>query len=82
MAAVVLLQFSSNFAQGPYQGYIPDLVPGRQVGVASGLLGAANIAGNLLGPGLAIIFVAVLPTRAGLPGRSRWACSWPSAPSS
>lgn len=61
LAAVALLQFSSNFAQGPYQGYIPDLVPGRQVGIASGLLGAANIAGNLLGPGLAILFVAVLP---------------------
>lgn len=61
LVAVVLLQFSSNFAQGPYQGYIPDLVPGRQVGIASGLLGAANIAGNLLGPGLAILFVAVLP---------------------
>jgi MFS family permease len=67
VAAVALLQFSSNFAQGPYQGYIPDLVPGRQVGVASGLLGAANIAGNLLGPGLAIIFVAVLPGALGFP---------------
>jgi MFS family permease len=67
VAAVALLQFSSNFAQGPYQGYIPDLVPGRQVGVASGLLGAANIAGNLLGPGLAILFVAVLPGALGFP---------------
>jgi MFS family permease len=67
VAAVALLQFSSNFAQGPYQGYIPDLVPSRQVGVASGLLGAANIAGNLLGPGLAIIFVAVLPGALGFP---------------
>jgi MFS family permease len=67
VAAVALLQFSSNFAQGPYQGYIPDLIPGRQVGIASGLLGAANIAGNLLGPGLAIIFVAVLPGVVGFP---------------
>ena len=67
VAAVALLQFSSNFAQGPYQGYIPDLVPGRQVGTASGLLGAANIAGNLLGPGLAIIFVAILPGVVGFP---------------
>jgi MFS family permease len=67
VAAVALLQFSSNFAQGPYQGYIPDLVPSRQVGIASGLLGAANIAGNLLGPGLAIIFVAVLPSAMGFP---------------
>ncbi len=67
VVAVALLQFSSNFAQGPYQGYIPDLVPGRQVGIASGLLGAANIAGNLLGPGLAIVFVAVLPAMVGFP---------------
>jgi MFS family permease len=67
VAAVALLQFSSNFAQGPYQGYIPDLVPSRQVGIASGLLGAANIAGNLLGPGLAILFVAVLPGALGFP---------------
>ncbi len=67
LVAVALLQFSSNFAQGPYQGYIPDLIPGRQVGIASGLLGAANIAGNLLGPGLAIIFVAVLPGVVGFP---------------
>ena len=67
VVAVALLQFSSNFAQGPYQGYIPDLVPGRQVGIASGLLGAANIAGNLLGPGLAIMFVAVLPGVVGFP---------------
>jgi MFS family permease len=67
VASVALLQFSSNFAQGPYQGYIPDLVPGRQVGVASGMLGAANIAGNLLGPGLAILFVAVLPGALGFP---------------
>ena len=67
LAAVALLQFSSNFAQGPYQGYIPDLIPGRQVGIASGLLGAANIAGNLLGPGLAIVFVAVLPGMVGFP---------------
>jgi MFS family permease len=67
VAAVALLQFSSNFAQGPYQGYVPDLVPGRQVGIASGLLGAANIAGNLIGPGLAILFVAVLPGALGFP---------------
>jgi MFS family permease len=67
VAAVALLQLSSNFAQGPYQGYIPDLVPSRQVGLASGLLGAANIAGNLLGPGLAIVFVAVLPGVLGFP---------------
>jgi MFS family permease len=59
VVAVALLQFSSNFAQGPYQGYVPDLVPSHQVGAASGLLGAANILGNIVGPGIAIGFVAL-----------------------
>ncbi len=67
LLAVACLQFSSNFAQGPYQGYVPDLVPSRQVGLASGLLGGANIAGNLLGPGLAILFITVLPDVLGFP---------------
>lgn len=67
LIGVALLQFSSNFAQGPYQGYVPDLVPSRQVGLASGLLGAANLAGNLIGPGLAILFIAILPGLLGFP---------------
>lgn len=67
LIAVACLQFSSNFAQGPYQGYVPDLVPTRQVGLASGLLGGANIAGNLIGPGLAILFITVLPGMLGYP---------------
>lgn len=67
LAGVALLQFSSNFAQGPYQGYVPDLVPSRQVGVASGLLGAANLAGNLIGPGIAILFISILPGLLGFP---------------
>ncbi|MGH2357844.1 MAG: MFS transporter [Candidatus Limnocylindria bacterium] len=67
VVAVGLLQFSSNFAQGPYQGYVPDLVPSKQVGVASGLLGAANIAGNIIGPALALLFIGVLPTALGFP---------------
>jgi MFS family permease len=48
-AFVVLLQFSSNFAQGPFQGFIPDLVPGDQVGVASALVGAMSILGVIGG---------------------------------
>jgi MFS family permease len=52
-AFVALLQFSSNFAQGPFQGYVPDLVPGEQVGFASALVGMmqilGNVAGNLVG---------------------------------
>ncbi len=42
---VVLLQFSSNFAQGPFQGYIPDLVPAVQVGIASALVGVMSVLG-------------------------------------
>jgi MFS family permease len=66
MAAVMLLQLSSNFAQGPYQGYVPDLVPTSQVGVASGLLGAAQMAGQLGGPALATLFLVILDTPLGI----------------
>ena len=41
----VLLQFSSNFAQGPFQGFMPDLVPARQVALASGLMGLMILLG-------------------------------------
>jgi MFS family permease len=48
-AFVSLLQFSSNFAQGPFQGYVPDLVPAKQVGLASGLIGLFAALGNVVG---------------------------------
>ena len=35
----VLLQLTSNVARGPFAGLVPDLVPERQVGLASGLMG-------------------------------------------
>lgn len=46
---LLLLQFSSNLAQGPFQGYVPDLVPERQVNIASGLLGMMRIVGVIGG---------------------------------
>ncbi|HEX8024888.1 MAG TPA: MFS transporter [Candidatus Limnocylindrales bacterium] len=46
---LVLIQFSSNFAQGPFQGYIPDLVPQAQVGLASALVGVMQTLGFVLG---------------------------------
>ncbi len=46
---VILLQFSSNVAQGPFQGYVPDLVPAHQVGLASSLVGLMQIMGNVAG---------------------------------
>ena len=48
-AFIALLQFSSNFAQGPFQGYIPDLVPGPQVGTASALVGLMQVLGVVSG---------------------------------
>ena len=48
-AFIALLQFSSNFAQGPFQGYIPDLVPAAQVGTASALVGLMQVLGNVAG---------------------------------
>ena len=49
VAFVVLLQVSSNFAQGPFQGYVPDLVPASQVGLASGLMGVMIVLGRIGG---------------------------------
>ncbi len=46
---IVLLQISSNFAQGPFQGYVPDLVPAPQVGLASGLMGVMIVLGRIGG---------------------------------
>jgi MFS family permease len=53
------LQFSSNIAQGPLQGLLPDRVPDKQIGVASSLktfmdmlslIIASLVAGRLLNP--------------------------------
>ena len=52
---LVLLQFSSNFAQGPFQGYVPDLVPARQVATASGLMGVMIVMGQIAAVGVATI---------------------------
>jgi MFS family permease len=52
-AAAALLAFSTNIARGPFQGYVPDLVPDRQVGLASAMVGLMQILGNVTG------FVAV-----------------------
>ena len=65
-AFVTLLQFSSNLAQGPYQGYVPDLVAAPQVGLASGLIGLFTVLGVVTGTAIATIGVStgdfVLPT--------------------
>jgi MFS family permease len=55
---VLLIEVCSNLAQGPYQGLLPDLVPPSRRGLASGILGAANMAGSILGAAVAGILVA------------------------
>jgi MFS family permease len=51
-ALLVGLQMSSNVAQGPYQGFVPDLVAEPQVGAASGLIGVMRTTGVILGFGV------------------------------
>ena len=53
VAFLILLQFSSNFAQGPFQGYVPDLVPAKQVGLASALVGVMTVLGVIGGQAVA-----------------------------
>jgi MFS family permease len=60
LVMLVLLQFSSNFAQGPFQGYVPDLVPAHQVGLASGLMGVMIILGQMVGVGIAALGLAAV----------------------
>jgi MFS family permease len=55
----ILLQVSSNFAQGPFQGYVPDLVPASQVGLASALVGLMQVLGNVVGFGIAAIAISL-----------------------
>ena len=54
-AFVTLLALSTNIARGPFQGYVPDLVPERQVGLASAMVGLMQVFGNVLGFALAAI---------------------------
>lgn len=51
-AFLLLLSFSSNFAQGPFQGYVPDLVPDRQVNTAGMLVGLMRVMGVIAGAAL------------------------------
>ena len=54
-AFVILLSFSTNVARGPFQGYVPDLTPERQVGMASALVGLMQILGNVTGFAIASV---------------------------
>jgi Na+/melibiose symporter-like transporter len=63
-----LLQISSNTAQGPYQAFIPDLVPGGRRGVASGVKSFLEIGG-----GVALIYpIAIFMDRYSAGEGSSW----------
>jgi len=47
LIAYCLLQISSNMAQGPYQAFIPDLVPETKRGLASGVKSLLEILGGV-----------------------------------
>jgi MFS family permease len=65
-AFITLLQFSSNFAQGPFQGYVPDLIPRKQVGLASALVGLFQILGNVGGFAIGAIAITTHQYELGL----------------
>jgi MFS family permease len=58
VAAILLVEVASNTAQGPYQGLVPDLVPPDRRGLASGLMGGAMLAGQVVGVAGAGLLVA------------------------
>jgi Na+/melibiose symporter-like transporter len=70
LLAYVLLQFSSNVAHGPYQSYIPELVPehkrGKVTGVKQlfemvGLIITSLVVGNWVGAGqMGLAFAAII----------------------
>ena len=57
-AFIALLSFSTNVARGPFQGYVPDLVSDKQVGLASAMVGLMQVLGNVTG--FVLVTVAVL----------------------
>jgi MFS family permease len=59
LIVVLLIETASNTAQGPYQGLLPDLVPPGRRGLASGLMGASQLGGSVIGVALAGLAVAM-----------------------
>lgn len=59
LVVVLLIETASNTAQGPYQGLLPDLIPAGRRGLASGLMGASQLGGSVIGVALAGVAVAL-----------------------
>lgn len=59
VVVMALAEVASNTAQGPYQGLLPDTVPPDRHGLASGLFGAAQLAGQVVGVAAAGLLVAM-----------------------
>ncbi len=60
-AAFIILQAAMNFAIGPYQAILPDVVPISRIGVASGWMAAMQSAGNAGGAILATLLGNTIP---------------------
>jgi len=67
-AIYCLMQISSNTAQGPYQGFIPDLVPPDKRGLASGVKTFLEIAGGAA----AVLLISVFMDRYSAGEGSLW----------
>ena len=66
--AYCLLQISSNTAQGPYQAFIPEMVPRGRRGVASGVKSLLEVVG-----GVALLYpIAILMDNYAAAGESTW----------
>jgi Na+/melibiose symporter-like transporter len=67
-ATYCLLQISSNTAQGPFQGFIPDLVPEEKRGLASGVKTLLEI----IGGAIAVLIIGIFMGRYSADEESFW----------
>ncbi|WP_243028087.1 MFS transporter [Thermus albus] len=56
LLAYLLLQVADDLATGPYSALIPDLVPRRERGAASGYMGLLQVSGQILGGAVGFLF--------------------------
>jgi MFS family permease len=66
LVCYIFIQFADNVLQGAYQGIIPDAVPAKRRGKASGAMGIAQTLGNVIGLAVATAFIDAGYTEFGL----------------